>query len=238
MIVTVLAVGIVASGTFLLLWRLLGPNPGTRASDGLASASPAASQDFYGSMSRDDELGWFHTLAEPDWIEQDRAWRRRFAATHPAQVVEAAFNQRGGWTSGECWPSYGSGDGGMVAASPPLEIPPRPVESAWAGSGPGWADMTGPGHGATGEPWTAACIPAHETPRPGQLTVVPEIAHDEYAGPAANSPVESPAAGPVPHTPDDIALAAQVQAWVSQMDADTLSYLHDYKERLHETSRR
>jgi hypothetical protein len=224
----ILGIGTLTTLTVYGLLRLLAPHSGQHAGR-LATASPVASPDFYGSMTRDDELAWFRELAEPEpaWLEDDRAWHRQFAGLHPAPVVEAAVDQRGGWTSGECWPPYDSGDGGMVATWPPPEIPPRP-DGSWASvaPGPGWADVTGP-DGANESPLGSTAEPG-----PVTLTVVPEIAHDEYAGPAANSPIESPAAGPVPHTPEDIALAAQVRAWASQMDADTLNYLHDYKERL------
>jgi hypothetical protein len=217
MIVTVLAVGIVASGTFLLLWRLLGPNPGTRASDGLASASPAASP--YGSMILAEERAI--TEAEPAWLEEDRAWWRQFAASHPAPVVEAAFNQRGGWASASMWPPYDPRDGAVVPMSPSPGNPPWPVERSTSNvPGQGGQDVTGPGHGMQQE---AETIPSPEL-RAGHLTVVPEIAHDDYPGPAANSPVESPAAGPAPWQPDldwqdqDTALylatsAAQTTAW-------------------------
>jgi hypothetical protein len=42
----------------------------------------------------------------------------------------------------------------------------------------------------------------------------------------------APAAGPVPLTTDDLALAAWTRAELSRQDADTFNYLHDYKMRL------
>jgi hypothetical protein len=55
----------------------------------------------------------------------------------------------------------------------------------------------------------------------------------QHPGPAAvlvHPP--APAAGPVPLTTDDLALAAWTRAELSRQDADTFNYLHDYKMRL------
>jgi hypothetical protein len=169
-------------------------------------SSPAPSP--LGSMQLDDDrapweahrIAWEWEARPPvaAWLEDDRVWRRQFAATHSATQVQAAFDQQGGWDSGAC-----DDPGGpfMGMDLPPDEAGPGPLLSA-------------PGAGRS--PW------------PG------EVAHDEYmAGPAAvlvHPP--APAAGPVPLTTDDLALAAWTRAELSRQDADTLNYLHDYKMRL------
>jgi hypothetical protein len=237
-VLTVLvAVGIIATpAVFVLLWRLLGPNPGTRASDGLASASPVASP--YGSMILAEERAI--TEAEPAWLEDDRAWWRQFAASHPAPVVEAAFNQRGGWASASMWPPYDPRDGAVVPMSPSPGNPPWPVERSTSNvPGQGGQDVTGPGHGATGEPWTgieASGTPVpvglSETPRPGHLTVVPEVAHDEYAGPAVDGP-RDPAAGPVPPWNPDLEYQDQDTAlYLATMTAATTAWRVAFTQEL------
>jgi hypothetical protein len=163
--------------------------------DVLSSPTPSP----LGSMQLDDDrAAWEARPPVAAWLEDDRAWRRQFAATHSAVQVQAAFDQQGGWDSGAC-----DDPGGpfMGMDLPPDEAGPGPLLSA-------------PGAGRS--PW------------PG------EVAHDEYmAGPAAvlvHPP--APAAGPVPLTTDDLALAAWTRAELSRQDADTLNYLHDYKMRL------
>jgi hypothetical protein len=162
-------------------------------------SSPAPSPPPLTSMQYEDDEEWRE--ARPPvaaWLDDDRAWRRQFAATHSATQVQAAFDQQGGWDSGAC-----DDPGGpfMGMDLPPDEAGPGPLLSA-------------PGAGRS--PW------------PG------EVAHDEYmAGPAAvlvHPP--APAAGPVPLTTDDLALAAWTRAELSRQDADTFNYLHDYKMRL------
>jgi hypothetical protein len=189
--------------------------------DVLSSPTPSP----LGSMQLDDDrAAWEARPPVAAWLEDDRAWRRQFAATHSAVQVQAAFDQQGGWDSGAC-----DDPGGpfMGMDLPPDEAGPGPLLSA---PGAGRSDVTGPGHGAQREAGTASFM-VHETLWPGHPA---EVAHDEYmAGPAAvlvHPP--APAAGPVPLTTDDLALAAWTCAELSRQDADTLNYLHDYKMRL------
>ena len=48
---------------------------------------------------------------------------------------------------------------------------------------------------------------------------------------AGSVSVTGQAAGPVPHTEDDLAMAADVQAYMSAQDADVLNYCHDLGRR-------
>ena len=169
-------------------------------------SSPAPSP--LGSMQLDDDrapweahrIAWEWEARPPvaAWLEDDRVWRRQFAATHSATQVQAAFDQQGGWDSGAC-----DDPGGPFMG---MDLP---------------SDEAGPG-------------PLLSAPGAGRSDVTAELAHDEYmAGPAAvlvHPP--APAAGPVPLTTDDLALAAWTRAELSRQDADTLNYLHDYKMRL------
>ena len=169
-------------------------------------SSPAPSP--LGSMQLDDDrapweahrIAWEWEARPPvaAWLEDDRVWRRQFAATHSAAQVQAAFDQQGGWDSGAC-----DDPGGPFMG---MDLPP---------------DEAGPG-------------PLLSAPGAGRSDVTAELAHDEYmAGPAAvlvHPP--APAAGPVPLTTDDLALAAWTRAELSRQDADTFNYLHDYKMRL------
>jgi hypothetical protein len=170
-------------------------------------SSPAPSP--LGSMQLDDDrapweahrIAWEWEARPPvaAWLEDDRVWRRQFAATHSAVQVQAAFDQQGGWDSGAC--DNGPGGGGPRELLPSDEAGPGPLLSA-------------PGAGRS--PW------------PG------EVAHDEYMAGLAAVLVHppAPAAGPVPLTTDDLALAAWTCAELSRQDADTFNYLHDYKMRL------
>ena len=169
MIAFTLATGIVLGAVFVLLWRLLGPNPGTHVSDRLpVTASPAGS--LHGSMILEDD--------RPAWDEHQ--WWQEFRANHDYPAIVAAVDQQGGWASGACWDPYDSGGGREASPESPgpgfTSFVPRPgvpdvpevVHDEYAGLPAGL-----PRTGCAGQP-------------------------GPDAGPAADHSPPIPAAGPVP----------------------------------------